>query len=387
MKKILLLCLIQLGFTKLTTAQATYSFIKINYTKEISFIKMDTIHTSQSTIIEYPNFLVVIELPFVDEGANKPTNLTQDIPKAEAYLNYLKTEYKKPVKYVLSSHWHLHSLSGITPFFKDGTQLIAAKSNWEYSVKNGLFGTEDAKLLSSKVIQVTNDTTLLAKSNFPIQVVFLDKTYTHKPTKDYLFFYFPKNKTIHASCMCALNTIDFKMRPEFVYNDRVIDLEKAIQTRSLAVEQLIKLSAEYDKEKKEFKSPVFTNAYFSEFKQRGKPMESLVKIYSNYDLLFLKNNVDSILNYLVINKVSAQILNSAVYDCMKQKEFLKAVKWAQILNLYQPGEPNFIDTMGEAYYFSGDMEKAKYYNNLLSILNPKNPNPIKSWEQNKINSN
>jgi hypothetical protein len=387
MKKILLLCLIQLSFMKLVNAQTATSFIKTNYTKEISFIKMDTIHNSQSTIIEYSDFLVVIELPFIDEGANKASNLTQDIPKAEAYLNYLKTEYKKPVKYVLSSHWHLHSLSGITPFFKEGAVLIAAKSNWEYSVKNGLLGTEDAQALTSKVVQVTNDTMLLAKSKFPIQVLFLDKTYTHKPTKDYLFFYFPKNKTIHASCMCALNTIDFKARPEFIYNDRVTDLEKAIQTRSLAVENLIKLSAEYDKEKKAFKLPVFTNAYFSEFKQHGKPMESLVKTYSNYELSFLKNNTDSILHNLLINKVSPQILNSAVYDCMKQKEFLKAVKWAQILNLYQPGEPNFIDTLGEAYYFSGDLDMAKYYNNLLTTLNPKNPNPIKSWEQNKLNSN
>lgn len=387
MKKLLLLCLIQLSFVELVSAQTAASFFKINYTKEISFIKMDTIHNSQSTIIEYPDFLVVIELPFIDEGASKATNLTQDVPKAEAYLKYLKDEYKKPVKYVLSSHWHLHSLSGITPFFKEGAVLVAAKSNWEYSVKNGLFGTEDVQALTGKVVQVTNDTLLLAKSKFPIQVLFLDKTYTHKPTKDYLFFYFPKNKTIHASCMCAINTIDFKTQPEFIYNDRVIDLEKAIQTRSLSVENLIKLSAEYDKEKKVIKSPVFTNTYFSEFKQRGKPMESLVKTYSNYELSFLKNNTDSILHNLIINKVSPQILNSAVYDCMKQKEFLKAVKWAQILNLYEPGISNFIDTLGEAHYFAGNMDLAKYYNDLLNVLNPKNPNPIKSWEQNKLNAN
>ncbi|MBL0107092.1 MAG: hypothetical protein IPP52_07370 [Ignavibacteria bacterium] len=65
----------------------------------------------------------------------------------------------------------------------------------------------------------------------------------------------PKNKCIHASCMCAMNEIDFTQRPEFIYNDRVTDLEKAIKSRNLEVENLFKLTAEYDKEMNTYKLP------------------------------------------------------------------------------------------------------------------------------------
>lgn len=365
-------------------AQSEKQFSRNIFSKEISFIRTDTTHGSQSTVIEYPEFLVVIELPMIDEGGGRSTNLVQDIPKAEQFLSYLKKEFEdKPVKYVLSSHWHLHSLSGITPFFNQGAILVAAKTNWEYSIKNGLFEETDTKILEKQVLQVSKDTLLLRNSNFPISVLFLDETYSNKPTKDYLFFYMPKNKCIHASCMCAMNEIDFKQRPEFIYNDRVTDLDKAIKSRNLDVDYLFKLTAEFDKDKKVYKIPVFNKSYFEEFKQRGSPMAGIVKGFVNYELTFLQTSKDSILHNLVSRKISSQVVNSIVYACIKQKEYLKAVRWAQILNLYHIGETNFMDTMGEAYYNAGDFVMAQHISNQIAGLNPKMPNQFKVWEQAK----
>ena len=368
-------------------AQSEKQFSRNIFSKEISFVRTDTTHGSQSTVIEYPKFLVVIELPMIDKGADRNNNLVQDVPKADLFLNYLKKEYNnKPVKYVLSSHWHLHSLSGITPFFNQGATLIAAKTNWEYSVKNGLFGETDTKILEKQVVQVSKDTSILNNTNFPISVLFLDETYINKPTKDYLFFYMPKNKCIHASCMCAMQQIDFKQRPEFIYNDRVTDLEKAIKIRNLDVENLFKLTAEFDKDKKVYKMPAFNKSYFEEFKLRGKPMAEVVQGFMNYELQFLQTRKDSILHLLVAKKTSPQVVNSTVYACIKQKEYLKAVQWAQILNLYQIGDTSFIDTMGEAYYNAGDFEMDKHISNQLAKLNPDFKNQFKVWEQTKQNS-
>jgi hypothetical protein len=367
-------------------AQSGKEFSRTVFSKEISFVRIDTTHGSQSTVIEYPNFLVVIELPMINEGGGKSTDLVQDIPKAERFLEYLKKDYNnKPVKYVLSSHWHLHSLSGITPFFNQGATLVAAKTNWAYSIKNGLFDKMDIKLFEKQIIQVSKDTTILNKTDFPISVLFLDESYTHKPTKDYLFFYMPKNKCIHASCMCAMNEIDFKQKPEFIYNDRVTDLEKAIKSRNLEVENLFKLTAEFDNDKQSYKVPVFNKSYFEEFKQRGTPMEAVVKGFFNYELIFLQSNKDSILNNLVTKKISSQVINATVYECIKQKAYKKSVQWAQILNLYHIGEVNFIDTMGEAYYNAGELTLAQHISNRLTILNPKFTNQFKTWEQNKLN--
>jgi hypothetical protein len=251
-----------------------------------------------------------------------------------------------------------------------------------YSINNGLFGNADTKTAEKQVMQISKDTTILKETNFPISVLFLDETYSNKPTKDYLFFYMPRNKCIHASCMCAMNEIDFKQKPEFIYNDRVTDLEKAIKSRNLDVEHLFKLSAELDKDKKNYKLPVFNKSYFEEFKQRGTPMSKIVNTYKEYDLSFLQLNKDSILRSLITNtkKIPAQVINSLVYSLMKDKEFLKALHWAQVLNLYQIGDFDFMDTLGEAYYNVGDIVIAQNISIQLALLNPKFPNQFKEWE-------
>ena len=365
-------------------AQSSKEFSRNIFSKEISFVRTDSTHGSQSTIIEYPDFLVVIELPMINEGGGRSTNLVEDIPKSERFLNYLKEEYNnKPIKYVMTSHWHLHSLSGITPFFNEGAILISAKTNWEYSIKNGLFGDTDPKTLEKQVVQITNDTTIFKNTSFPISVLFLDETYTNKPTKDYLFFYMPENKSIHASCMCAMNEIDFTQRPDFIYSDRITDLEKAISSRNLDVETLFKLSAEFDSDEKVYKLMTFNKSYFEEFKNRGTPMAEIVKGFTSYELSVLQSSKDSILLYLILKKISAQVINSTVYACITEKEFLKAVQWAQILNLYQIGNNDFLDTMGEAYYNAGDIAMAQHISNQLAALDSNFPNQFKAWEQAK----
>jgi len=365
-------------------AQSSKEFSRNIFSKEISFVRTDSTHGSQSTIIEYPDFLVVIELPMINEGGGRSTNLVEDIPKSERFLNYLKEEYNnKPIKYVMTSHWHLHSLSGITPFFNEGAILISAKTNWEYSIKNGLFGDTDPKTLEKQVVQITNDTTIFKNTSFPISVLFLDETYTNKPTKDYLFFYMPENKSIHASCMCAMNEIDFTQRPDFIYSDRITDLEKAISSRNLDVETLFKLSAEFDSDEKVYKLMTFNKSYFEEFKNRGTPMAEIVKGFTSYELSVLQSSKDSILHYLILKKISAQVINSTVYACITEKEFLKAVQWAQILNLYQIGNNDFLDTMGEAYYNAGDIAMAQHISNQLAALDSNFPNQFKAWEQAK----
>jgi hypothetical protein len=387
MKSLILLSVFLMA-TLASLAQTNEQFSRTTFSKDVSFIRTDTTHGSQTTVVEYPKFLVIIELPMLDDGANRSTNLVEDIPKAERFLNYLRKEYNdKPIKYVMSSHWHLHSLSGITPFFHQGARLVVAKTNWEYSVKNGLFGTSDTKVLEKQVVQVTKDTTILSETNFPISVLFLDNTYTNKPTKDYLFFYMPKNKCIHASCMCAVPEIDFKQRPEFFYNDRVTDLEKAIKARNLEVENIFKLTAEYDKDQKTYKMPAINNLYFGEFKQRGKPLASIINKLASYEMDYLEARKDSILHYLITKKISPTIVNSTVYACIKSKDFPRAIQWAQILNLYQIGEVNFMDTLGEAYYYAGNLIMAQRISNQLAVLDKKLSNQMKVWEQAKMSNN
>lgn len=65
--------------------QSKNPFTKTSFSKEISFIRTDTTQGTQSTVIEYPKFLVVIELPLIHDGANRSTNLVEDIPKPKGF--------------------------------------------------------------------------------------------------------------------------------------------------------------------------------------------------------------------------------------------------------------------------------------------------------------
>ncbi len=353
------------------------------YTKNIAFIAMDSTHSSESTVIEYPNYLVVIELPFIDEGGGKRTGLNEDAAKAERFIAFLKKKYSnKPVKYVLSSHWHLHSLSGITPFFKQGTKLITTKSNWDYGVKNGLLGAQSPSLFSPNLIYVRRDTTLLAKSEFPIKALYLDSTYKNKPTDDYLFFYLPRTKTMLASCMCAVSDVDYSKLKDYAYSDRLIDLERAISSRKLPVEKITKLSR-IKQMGSEYIPPVYSYSFLQELMKNGKTMQQYVREYTSLNQQTLIHQKDSLIHTLIAKKLSPQIINQAVYTCIREKEFKKAVALSQLLNTYYPGELNFIDTMGEAYFAAGNTSAAAFYNGLLLQKDPKFGGGLKAWEQNK----
>ena len=71
-------------------AQSKNEFTKTSFSKELSFIRIDSINSSQSTVVEYPKFLVVIELPMKNSGGGKATDLEEDIPTAERYLQFLR---------------------------------------------------------------------------------------------------------------------------------------------------------------------------------------------------------------------------------------------------------------------------------------------------------
>lgn len=365
-------------------AQEKSSFYYWKYNSEMAFVGMDSIHDSQSTVIEYPNFLVLVELPFIDAGGGKSINLKEDVPKAEAFLQFLKEKYpNKPVKYVLSSHWHLHSLSGISPFFKAGAQLVAAKSNWEYSKREGLLGDSNQQAFDKNVIQVQGDTVLLAKSKYPIQVLFLDSSYSHKPTRDYLFFYFPQSKILHASCMGAIYQADLQSSQKHLYSDRLIDAQTAISTKKIDMQQLVVLSADWDPAEHAYEPPVFTQAYFQQFIGAGRPFSEAINQYSQKSLQELQEKKSALLTELMAEHIPAGLVNSLVYRCIAGKEYEKAVLWAELLNLYQIGNPNFVDTMGEAYYFAGYTALAERCNAWLFQHDKNFEAGLKSWEANK----
>jgi hypothetical protein len=360
-------------------------FVLHRYAPNISFVVMDSIHGAQSTVIEYPEHLVLIEVPVLDEGGGKQANLDEDTLRAAQFRDFLGREFgNRPVRYILSSHWHQHSLSGVTPFTSRGARIVATHSNWNYAVANGLVAPDKLDHVTPNIILVSKDTLLLADSPAPIQVVYLDTSYTHKPTEDYLFFHLPKQRALHVSCMAAVSLEDLRAEGSPIYSSRLIDVEKAIAARNLKIDKLIGLGRERFTNG-DFTPGVYDLADVMRYMRNGRSPDMVLDAFRKLDITEMRLRPDSVIAAFIEAGVGPGLVNSLVYECIGSRDPEKAVAFAQLLNLYHPGVPDFIDSLGESYYFNGDLKSATRINTVLFMIDPQYNAGLKAWEENMRN--
>ena len=366
--------------------QEVNKFIRQNYSKEISFIVMDSSNGSQSVVIEYPQFLAIIETPMIDAGGGKKHDLSDDTTLANAYLEFLRKQYPgKPVKYILSSHWHQHSMSGVSPFLRQGARLVSTAQNLNYALENGMNQYLKVSDLQQQITTIRNDTTLLSDTEFPIRVIYLDSSYNNKPTKDYLFFYLITPGILHASCMSAINSNDLQKKGKHIYHERLIDLQRAIIQKKLIVKQLIRLGRE-ELNEKGFKPGIYSYEEVNNFIKTGQSAEELMLPYTKMSTAVLEKKRDSILTDCIKKEIPSSAINKAVYLSIQKRQYQKALIFAQLLNLISPGYLNYLDTLGEAFFVNKNITAAEFYSKILFLNDPKWDGGMKVWEENKKNN-
>ncbi len=383
MKKHIVLWKACIGSTLLAFGQPEDSFLLQQYSPEISFVVMDSIHGSQSTVIEYNDFLVVIEMPMVDEGGSKTEHLEEDAGRATRYREFLREHFnRKPIRYILSSHWHQHSLSGVTPFTDEGTRIITTRKNWDYAVAHDLVAKEKLPGLGDKIIFVAADTLLLERSEFPIEVLYLDSTYSNKPTTDYLFFYLTRQKYLHASCMTAVGQSDLGQQGPHIYGSRLIDVRRVIAAKKLDVEKIIRLGRE-DFVHRAFQPGIYNYADVAAYIESGRSPQEALKPYVKMPIDRLRQRMDQVLDEFAAMRLGPGMLNGLVYEFIEDGDYDRAVVFAQLLNLYYPGILDFIDTLGEAYYFAGDVDSARRMSIVLLGHDEEYDGGMEVWEKNR----
>lgn len=377
LKSLFLLCTMCFVFTQFVNGQGKQKFL---FTKGDNNISVITIGSTHCTVIEYPKFLVVHEIP------NLPKNEQDDNPKTNPLITFIDSVYlKKPIKYILNSHHHSHSLSTITPFLEKGAKLITAKENIKRYDKRGLFGDKTSEGYSASIIQISSDTVLLSETKIPIEILYLKKSdYKSIPTETYLFFNFTQQKLLATSCMVYL--LDFNEKHGFkgtIYSDRITDVNKIIKDRNLEVENTLQLyNFRFENEVR--KLPIFSLSYLQNVIKHGWHRNELSEYFQNMSYEELATKQDSLLNFLVEYQVYSVITNRAVYELINKKEYQKAVALAQLQVLYRPDVPNFVDTLGEAYFNNGDMLKAKYFDKIIRKIKPDDKRyGLIVWEKNQ----
>jgi hypothetical protein len=309
---------------------------------------------SKSTIVEFKDYLVMIEVPIIDKGGGA-TELIDHIEGGEKVLRTLKNHFpSKPLKYILHSHWHMHSISSITPFIKNGVSIVSTKLNFDVLSK-----FMDASIVESNMknfIFIEGDSLVITDGeNEIIAYRFEQKDYPSTPTKDYLYFYIPKHNCMHAACMYTKWTgepVDGKQ----VLSGREENLYNFINSKNINPEFLIRLTNEKSEPND---MQAFEN--LSDVNQNGIRSADIMNKYLAMDALSLKQNRDEIVKEALLKKIPASIFNSCVYTELRKKELDRALSFAIIQTMINPSDANSWDTLGEVYYFIGETDIAKSY--------------------------
>ncbi|WP_033960204.1 hypothetical protein [Psychroserpens jangbogonensis] len=367
LKSLFLICTVYFISTQLINGQEKQNFLFTKGDNNISVITMGDTSSPHCTIIEYPEYLVLHEIPKIPVEKNKENSITTEDDKAKPLITFIDSIYlNKPIKYILNSHHHSHSLSIITPFLENGAKLVTTKENIKTHNKKGLFGNKTSDSYSESIIQISSDTTLLAETKNPIDVLYLKKSdYNSIPTETYLFFNFPEQKLLATSCMVYLKDINEKYGYKgIVYNNRLIDVNKIITDKNLKVKNTLQLyKFTYDNGNR--KPPIFSISHLEKVLEHSWHRRKLSEHFQSMSYEELTTNKDNLLEYHIENSIYHIILNHAVYELIEKKDYPKAVLLAQILLLYEPDRIDYIDTLGEAHFNNGQINMAKYYNEII----------------------
>lgn len=175
-------------------------------------------YENKSLIAEFDKFVVLIEFPQNDSVAkdiiSKTTNMFP----------------KKPLKFVMHSHHHPHSISTFDPFLQlTKASLITTKYNFE-EVKNK---TKDTMALKQRTIVYDSTYTIKDNKNEIHLYEMLQANYS-VPTKEYNIFYFPNQQLLVSGCLFNKPISYYE-----IVNARKPALKKFITDYKLAVKTLI----------------------------------------------------------------------------------------------------------------------------------------------------
>lgn len=317
---------------------------------------------SKSTIAEFEDFIVLIEAPVKDEGGNA-TELKDHSAGGEKIIKTLESYFpSKPLRYFLHSHWHPHSISTINPFLKSGVKVISTESN--FNVIRKFIDTLSIAGYKDNFIFVNDSLIISDTKNKIIAYRFTKKEYPNVPTDDYLFFYLPQQNMMH--CACMYNKWEGKpVDGKEILTGREEDLYRFLSAKNIKPEYLIRLSVEKN-ESNDMQPVTGLESVITNGIKSSDIMNELIKTEQRT----LDEKTDEFLQNLIEKNIPPSIINSIVYSLFRTRELNKALSFARIQTLLNPSDPNAWDTYGEAYYISGNINMAEYYQKQTKKISP-----------------
>jgi hypothetical protein len=318
---------------------------------------------SKSTVVEFDDFVAMIEVPVKDQGGNARA-LGEHIAGGEKAVRSLREFFPgKPLRYVIHSHWHPHSISSVRPFLEAGATLVSTRKNFE-RLKEFVDSATIAKH-GDRIRFVEGDSLVIeAPGNRIVIYHFLQEEFPNAPTADYLYCYLPKYNLLHCACMYNKWTGEGVEGRELL-TGREEDLHRFITSRNLKPEFLIRLN----REKKE-PNDMQPYAGLEEVVGNGVSAAKLSERFLALDPGTLRASRDSVLRSVVQGNIPASVINRSVYSALASNDLAKAAGLAHLQALVSPSDPNVWDTLGEVYYAAGDTLLARSFGRQAKLVSP-----------------
>jgi len=317
---------------------------------------------SKSTVVEFEDFLALIEAPVKDQGGNARELKDHEYGGGKILRSLAAYFNNKPLKYFLYSHWHPHSVSTVNPFLRSGVKIVSTQKN--YDVIKKFIDTVSIISHLDNFIFVTDSLLISDSKNSITAHRFTKQDFPNVPTDDYLFFYMPKQNVLHCACMYNKwegEPVDGKE----MLTGREEDLHRFLMTRGISPDYLIRLS----KEKKE-PNDMQPMHGLHDVIHNGIKGSDIMKNFMETDQKYLDEEQDKMLQDIIKKNIPSSIVNSTVYSLLRKKELQKALSFARLQTLLNPADPNSWDTFGEVYYFMGETELAEYYEKQSKKIDP-----------------
>lgn len=309
---------------------------------------------TKSTVVEFRDYLVLMEMPISNDGAGA-VHLTDHTEGGEQVIQKLKEFFPgKPLKYVLSTHWHPHSISSIIPFISRGITVVTTRKN--FSRLSEFVDSTTFAAYHDYIRFVETDSMVIADGPDSVIAYKFDKAdYPSVPTQDFLYFYLPKYRCLHCSCMFQRLRGALVKGKELV-SGRVEDLNRFIESRKIAPRHFICTDILWDED-----DGMTSGDTLQALMRNGITMSSVEQDLLNISEETLLMKSDSIIGSIMTDNIPVNSINRAIYTALERKDLQKALALARIQALLVPSDPNAWDTFGEVYYVLGNMQLAKRY--------------------------
>lgn len=290
----------------------------------------------KALIAEFDEYLAVVEFPINDSVAIAIINKAKEIFP------------EKPIKYVLHSHHHSHSISGFDPFLEH-TKASLVTSPYNFAKIKSI--TLDTIQLEKRYVKIDSTFKMVSNNNELICYTINRNQYA-VPTQEYNVIYFPYQKLLVTGCLYQ----------------KPLDYHQVVDSRKYALKQLIDsyiIKANYllptnTCRKTGFEDICTIGMLDSTLLFGIKPIE-VADFFQSKSISYFDRMQDSLI--IEFKKIPSYYdYYTCARELLSRKDYDKAlIIFNLIINVYPEYSHNVYLYTGECYESKGDKEKAKYF--------------------------